>query len=271
MNSSEYQIWLKRAFLGVEAALAQELLTPSRICMTEEYLRVSFVRGLTAAEPDESKRVIIEEPAGWTNNAATDGSGKIASGSPIRHDIAVKKNSTDAGMLCEVKWLKQAKASEIARDIWKLALSRSDSRGLDAVRTYLLVGGENRAYLNALETLKKSNIHFLWSTKKTGKWPRASEMSLHKFAETSLGRDALLGLLAWGKKQKKYYREPNPCLSKLRISLRAFWARPPSASYLVLGKDGKNVYWKVGLWELDCWGSNSTNLSPPDIRALLGI
>jgi hypothetical protein len=43
MNASEYQDWMQTAFLIVESALAAELATPSRVCMTENYFRASLV------------------------------------------------------------------------------------------------------------------------------------------------------------------------------------------------------------------------------------
>ena len=61
--AAEYERWMERAFLYVEAALATELATPSRVCMSEEYFRTALVRGLSHSEPAEAHRIDTEYAA----------------------------------------------------------------------------------------------------------------------------------------------------------------------------------------------------------------
>lgn len=129
MNQTDYQNWMARAFLYVEAALAMELATPSRVCMSEEYLRSSFVRGLSHSKPADAQRVSIEWEAPWTDSICwKDGQSVPGQGRKIQHDVRVVQEPAPAqelGLAGEAKWLKQAKSEEIVRDIWKLMLSRS--------------------------------------------------------------------------------------------------------------------------------------------------
>ncbi len=122
MNAGEFQDWMNRAFLVVESALSMELATPSRVCMTEEYLRASPVRGLSYSRPDLASRVTTEHFVSWTITGCwKDATHPAPTGRPIQHDVAILPDG-DSGLVCEVKWLKQAKAAELAKDIWKLAL-----------------------------------------------------------------------------------------------------------------------------------------------------
>ena len=82
------QEWMSKAFLVVEAALAMELATPSRVCMTEDYLRSSLIRGLSYSEPSRTSRVTAEltRRPDWgslLNNPVHGGQGQ---GRPIQHD-----------------------------------------------------------------------------------------------------------------------------------------------------------------------------------------
>src|ERR1035441_8774511 len=160
MNQTDYQKWMERAFLYVEAALAMELATPSRVCMSEEYLRSSFVRGLSHSKPDEAARVSIEWDAPWTDSPCwKDGQSVPGQGRKIQHDVRVEPEpapAQEAGLACEAKWLKQAKTEEIVRDIWKLMLSRSTTAHGNALRCYLLVGGEGDAFINTMDTLREN-------------------------------------------------------------------------------------------------------------------
>lgn len=73
MTPTEYKTWVQRAFLAVEGTLALELLTPSRICITEELLRTAMIRGLAAANPEHAGRIETERPVEWTNNESWSG------------------------------------------------------------------------------------------------------------------------------------------------------------------------------------------------------
>jgi hypothetical protein len=124
VTPAEYQQWMEKAFLYVEAALGQELATPSRVCMTEDYFRSALVRGMAASRPDLAHRIKTEEDASWTTNGCWQCNTTEGQRRPIQHDVAVAPDMHDAGLLCEVKWLKAANASAIGRDVWKLILSR---------------------------------------------------------------------------------------------------------------------------------------------------
>ena len=88
MNSNECQLRFKQAFLAVEAALAQELLTPSRLCITEEYLRAEFVRGLAASRPDLAYRKDTEVEVPWSDNLCWTGANeRPGQRRKIKHDM----------------------------------------------------------------------------------------------------------------------------------------------------------------------------------------
>lgn len=255
MNQTEYQKWMERAFLYVEAALALELATPSRVCMTEEYVRSSLIRGLSHSMPKYASRVSIEWAAPWTDNPCwIDGKSKPGRGRKVQHDVRVKpkKPRSEAGLACEVKWLKQAKSEEIVRDIWKLMLSRSDMDHGSALRCYLLVGGEGKAYQNAMTTLRNNRIVLNWQD---GSAP-SNKVNLKKLLETQTGRKAFKELLAWN--QNTHYRTPHDCLSHVNCVRRASWYRT---------LDG--IKWRMGLWELSSWGAGGTNIDWVDHKTAI--
>jgi hypothetical protein len=146
-------------------------------------------------------------------------------------------------MACEVKWLKQAKAEEIVRDIWKLMLSRSVSQHGASLRCYLLVGGENDAFINAMNTLRKNVISLNWRDGSEA----TTEISLNALAKKQTGAAALRKLLSWN--QNKNYRTPPACFKKVKCTRRAVWYRT---------LDGTK--WRMGLWELKAWGLDGTTI-----------
>lgn len=245
MNQTDYQHWMERAFLYVEAALAMELATPSRVCMSEEYLRTSCVRGLSHSKPEAAERVSIEWDAPWTDSKCwKDGNSVPGKGRKIQHDVRIEKengNAKENGMACEVKWLKQAKTEEIVRDIWKLALSRSTTAHGSALRCYLLVGGEGEAFINTMETLRSNIIYLNWRDDSEA----TTEISLNALMKKKIGRSAIRKLLSWN--QKKNFRTPTVCLRKVKCTRRASW-------YRTLDR----IKWRMGLWELHTWGGDAT-------------
>lgn len=247
MNATEYQDWMGRAFLVVESALAMELATPSRVCMTEDYLRASLVRGLSYSKPEVASRVTTELQSLWTGAQCwNDQAHPTPKGRPVQHDVAVRPGEDDGGLICEVKWLKQAKANELAKDIWKLALSRTTTAEGQATRAYLLVGGEGKALSDTLETLRKNRIDFRWSRAgRQGGVPKPREVSLRHFLDTKLGRKALGSQLSWGSKPK-HHRTPPSCWGSFRVSVRQTWLRTADTAQ-----------WRVILWELDHRGTKS--------------
>ena len=231
---------MERAFLYVEAALAMELATPSRVCMSEDYLRSSFVRGLSHSKPTAASRVSIEWDTPWTDSPCwIDGKSIPGQGRKIQHDVRVAPESdSEQGMACEAKWLKQAKSEEIVRDIWKLMLSRSVAAHGRALRCYLLVGGEGASFKNAMTTLRKNRIALNWRTDSES----TTSINLETLLWQQLGRVALKKLLAWN--QDKHFRTPTECLATVRCVRRASWYRT---------LDG--IKWRMGLWELSAWGA----------------
>jgi hypothetical protein len=245
VNQTDYQKWMEKAFLYIEAALAMELATPSRVCMSEEYLRSSFVRGLSHSYPSEASRVSIEWDAPWTDSPCwKDGVSIPGQGRKIQHDIRItpEVGTAEQGLACEAKWLKHAKADEIVRDMWKLMLSRSIVAHGTALRCYLLVGGEGKSFQNTMDTLRKSILYLNWRDDSDA----ATEISLNALAKKTLGKNALKALLSWS--QKKHVRTPPPCLRNIRCVRRASWYRT---------LDGTK--WRMGLWELTSWGAGIGN------------
>lgn len=242
LTAKEYQDWMARAFLLVESALAAEFATPARITMTEEYIRASFVRGLILSMPDHASRVRTEHSVDWSGSSCyNDSDHNPSQGRPIQHDVAVVPDKNDAGMACEVKWLKQAKAEDIAKDIWKLAFSRSTLVEKKALRTYLLVGGVTKHITDSFRPLQKSMINIRWSEagRKLGiPGPREFPLGLALSKNRSVVFRSWSGLIAWG--NPKHFRRCPPTWSILRCTIRNSWRRR---------LDG--VGWAVLLYELD--------------------
>jgi hypothetical protein len=261
MTAGEYQEWMEKAFLVVEAALSMELATPSRVCMTEDYFRSALVRGLSYSEPSRAGLIATEEDATWTgqNCWQNAGHGAPGQGRPIQHDVAVRPNQDDAGLICEVKWLKQAKAVEVGKDIWKLALSRSTTAEGTALRTYLLLGGESDPFSRTLSSLRGNRVDLRWSRagRQGGQLPGPRPVPLLPFLQTTLGRKALSSLLSWGTRPNRHHREPPACWATMMIALRNVWGRRVPGG----------VAWRAALWELHHWGApNNSQMDWPTIR-----
>lgn len=221
MNASEYHNWMERAFIYVEAALATELATPSQICMSEDYLRVSLIRGLANTRPDLAHRVDSEFDAPWTSSPCWhDANHGTPQGRPMQHDVAIRPDTNDAGMVCEVKWLKQAKGKELAKDIWKIALTRSTAAESNAVRTFLLVGGVGKPMSDTFNTIRNNKISIRWSNagRKAGT-PPPREIALDKFYKTKLGAESLHSTIGAG----IHFRKPPDCWRQLRLTVRQKW------------------------------------------------
>ena len=250
MNAGQYEHWMARAFLYIEAALATELATPSRVCMSEEYFRTALVRGLSHSEPNEANRITTEHAASWTKNTCWHDAahGNTGQRRPIQHDVAVTANNTDSGMVCEVKWLKQAKGKEVMQDIWKLALTRTTASEAQATRTYLLLGGEASPFSDTFTTLHNNSFDLRWSNagRSTGP-PAARNVSLFDLYQSTTGRNALLALLSWS----KHHRAPPDCWRMCRVTVRQLWVRTLSG-----------VGWRACLFEFTHRGTGSTSTMP---------
>lgn len=249
MNGLDYQQWMRRAFLNVEAVLATELCAQTSY-LNEEYLRTALVKGLVMSEPSHAGRVTTEEDAVWSSNPCVNAAtcSEMAGGRPIQHDVSIAKEATDPndkGLRCEVKWLKSAKAIDVAMDLWKLALSRGSAPENSSLRTYLLIGGVPDAFGDTLATLEGSS--FPLRRQQYGQ--RAPAPTLIDFAAavaggaSTTGHRALQALLSWGSKPK-HCRTPPTCRVALRAFVRAWWrAQTPAVPH-----------WRVVLWELHAHG-----------------
>lgn len=243
MNAGEYRNWMGRAFLMCEGALASELATLSRLSITEDYIRSSIVRGLILANPASAERVAKEANVSWFQNQCIFDANHVPVGRPIQHDVFVAPNDVDAGLACEVKWLTQAKAKEVAQDIWKLALSRSTQTEASAMRTYLLLGGESKPFADCIESLRKVDLNLRWSRAgRGGDKPRPTTLSLERSLDKPLGFNSWDNLICWG--TQKHRRKSPDVWSSLRASTRERWFRT------VLTTNG-TVGWRMVLWELD--------------------
>ncbi len=220
MNPTDYQRWMEKAFLYVEAALGQELATPSRVCMTEDYFRSALVRGMAASRPDLAHRILTERNAAWTNSGCWKCQTIDGQRRPIQHDVAVVPDGNDNGLLCEVKWLKAANASAIGRDVWKLILSRGITGEQQAIRTYLLIGGEGQPISQTLSTLRNSHIDLRWSNagRKSGP-PASRDLNVDPFLASTLGDRELKYVLGWGN-NPRHLREPPECWAAFRVTRR---------------------------------------------------
>jgi len=247
MNAGEYLGWMKQAFLSVEGAMATELATAGRIGMTEDYLRGALLRGLLVSMPHHAAHVTREHMASWSGSPCIRNKKHVPSGRPIQHDVAVMQNNDDAGLVCEVKWLVQAQAARVAKDIWKLAISRTVEPEGSALRTYLLLAGESKAFSDTLTALRKVHINLRWSAAGPGNGvPKPTNLSLDKSLAYPLSCKPCEELITWG--EGKHHRELPNTWASLRSSMRARWWRTVPSSA------GGSIGWRLVLWELHHWG-----------------
>jgi len=259
VNSTDCQEWAEKAFLFVEAALCQELATPLRACMSEDYFRSAFVRGLAASMPERAGRIRVEETVVWSRNACIN-CGVQPSGRPIQHDVAVVDGAETPEFVCEVKWLKRGGSRLIGKDLWKLALTRGTASEGEAVRTYILIGGEADALSNTLSTLRADRgPNFRWSNagRQAGA-PATKEISLERYAQLAGGHEALKELLRWGKTQW-HLRTPPECWRRAKLARRSEpWRRTI---------DGMG--WRAVLFELHHHGvQGNGGMNPVEVSGL---
>ena len=105
--------WIVRAFLQVEGVLASEIATRSGKFISEDYVRSAMLRGLMLSEPKMAHRVRAEMQAPWSGNPEWSDASAGNNRRPRQHDVGVEPEGNDAGLVCEVKWLKQAKTKEV--------------------------------------------------------------------------------------------------------------------------------------------------------------
>jgi len=252
MKPSQYQAWMHRAFLNVQATLAGEL-SSSIGYVAEEYLRTALMKGLCHSVPAGSDRVRPEVDAWWTDhtcaNPAHAPQVRPGRGRKIQHDVGIEAEPgepDDRGLVCEIKWLKTANPSAIIGDLWKLSLAKTDDRELASRRTYLLVGGEADAFKKTLQGLRHAGVLLQWRNHKGGP-PASTSIDLDALAVRAAGRDALVDLLSWG--DSAHRRAAPPCRASLRASRRGLWqewANDPVTPVTTAFRA-----WRLALWELD--------------------
>jgi len=244
--ASEYVHWVERAALCTEGALGLEQSTPSRTVITEDYVRASILRGLALSFPRGADRVLRESSVGWDAADCVGGHAINGAGRPLQHDAAVAPEpgyASDAGMALEVKWLTRTSPKSVAQDVWKLALSRSNTAELSALRTYLAVGGTMSDLSSTLTGLRNIGLDLRWSAAGAGAdRPRPTTLDLSRTVATPMGAAALRELL----KRGQHFRNPPACWQKLRASLRWRWV-----SRVETLRESDAVAWRIVVWELD--------------------
>jgi len=221
-------------------------------------LRTAFVDGLVLSRPDYASRVHVEHPAAWGRRKCWKSSshGTVGSGRVIQHDVYLTGNG-DAGLFCELKWLKQQKAAKLAQDIWKLALSRGVAGERTGPRTFLLVGGQRTQFTATTNKLRNGRMSLRWSRRggTRGPLPSPTKLTLSRALSKSLAFDALISLLSWGS-SPQHTRRPPECRDKFKISCRRSWE---------LAAAGRS--WCLALLELHAEGCGDTAISWPGVRA----
>lgn len=263
MNTADYSAWLERAFLFAQAAVAQELGNQFREAMSEERLRIEFLRGLVAALPAHAHRVKKEREVPW-NGAVCVSHGQHISGGgrPLAHDVKIDAEggpSGDGGAYVEIKWVKKDEGSALAQDILKLALTRGVDRPKDATRTYLLVGGAQEAFASSLKSLGSLGATLRWSPAGRGDaWPKPTRVVIGKMVpETTT---VLRRLLTKG---PKHLRLPPQTRWELKATLRERWM----ARLALANEKG----WRLALWELHSWGNGTDEIDWGPTLSTLGI
>ncbi len=271
-HSMEYANWARRAFCYCEAALAEEIATPSQLCITEELVRAAFVRGLGHTKPSEAHRLRTEEPTGFAGAMCwNDPAHGQSSGRPLQHDVAVVagndvNGNADAGMITEVKWLKTNKTADVARDLWKLAFARGTSVHSAARRAFLLLGGEALSLSNCLASLRRGGADLRWSNAgRQGGAPSPTTIEIDAFWETEFGRGSFDGLLGWG--ANGHIRQPPDCARRVKMRRRALWLRT-----LPNETGNSSTSWRLVLWEMTTHGTgNPRPVQWPTMKAQAGL
>ncbi len=238
---------MQRAFLKVEAALLHRIATHAAHNTTEEVLRDALYNGLWEIEPGRQPFVKREEPVSWHDAKCNFCNKTPGQGRRKSHDVAVSPHPDNPGLLCEVKWLKknQHRDGEVVSDILRLALSRSCVPEKQAIRTYLLIGGESKSFSATLKRLQESGVNLRWSPagnqSAPDSMPADKQLIMRSLLHRSnLGFREFQELMLFG---NGHYRTP-PCVWRhMKISLRARWLQTSS---------GRS--WRMALWEFSHWG-----------------
>lgn len=154
-----------------------------------------------------------------------------------------------------MKWLKNENSGQLIKDIWKLALSRGPGRERkDSLRTFLLVGGESKAFRDTINILYKHKpcLADLRRQRRDGKLPKPVGISFKTWLGTSKGRKGLAELLKWG--TPPTLREPPPTRERFRVFTRSTWLRSREGDLKL--PNGSKLTWNAVLWELSAEGLN---------------
>ncbi len=246
MNGRDYRDWMLRAFCATQGRLLAEI-SKKFSYVSEEKVRMAFMEGLVLAEPSEAHRVKEEQVVSWSTapcwHDALHGEASGA-GRRIQHDVWIDpKNEGEPALACELKWLKQRKPLEIAKDVWKLALSRGTTSERDALRTYLLVGGEKEVFAPTLASVRDKHIDLKWSrrgSRSSGSLPPPRKFSLKRVLDSG-GDQSFSKLCRWGA-NPSHMRCPPDCKDQLRLTCVESWEK-------VVGARG----WRLALWEIDAF------------------
>lgn len=263
---------MQRAFLKVEAALLDRIATNAAHNITEETVRDALFNGLLETEPNLQNHVTTEWPVPWGDVQCVSCNETPGAGRKKAHDVAVKSflnndGSRNHGLVCEAKWMKITKAgkmpdrvNELVDDVIRLALTRAQARQTQAIRVFLLIGGESKPFGTALSGLQARKVNLRWSP--AGKQdshdlvPEDKVFNLRTFlTRQAQGKDEFEDLMKF---KATHFRNPPDIWSKLRITLRARWLQTSSRRS-----------WRMALWELHHWGVQSKPLSGNDLAAPL--
>lgn len=248
--------WITRAFLQVKAALSAEIATCSGEFISEDYIRSALLRGLMLSNPNEASRVQAEMSAHWSPNPSWDGNAAAADKRPRQHDIGVSPGGNDNGLVCEVKWLKQAQTGKVMQDVWKVALTRGLCDETTCVRTYLLVGGDHEPFSETLASLQSNKWNFRWSAAGAGTYETPPPRNLNLWLAIQRSETVRNAAVAVLRRGKSGLRTPPDCARCLRLSVRDVW-------HMKVGDRS----WTAVLWELDHRGVPETSIDWESLKA----
>ena len=268
--------WIQKAFLHVEGELLKRIANNKAHNFTEETLRDQLFQGLLDVEPDSQGYVVPEEPVQWHDKKCFCCVSSPGSGRKKSHDVVVKAFSRGGdnfhGLACEVKWLKCDKKghaphrqAEIIADVLRLALTRESKNHGKSIKTFLLVGGESRAFSGVLKMVLKEGMEFRWApsgnqTSIDGR-PRDKTVVIRTLLRGSeVARDELRDCLSFNRDNQEHHREVGAIWNRLRISLRARWLQTI-----------EDRSWRMALWEISSWGCDASEMPQADLLSLAGI
>jgi len=242
---------MQRGFLKVEATLLGKIATHEARNITEETLRDALFQGLLDTEPARQNHVKTEDPISWHDNQCFSCTARPGAGRKKSHDVAVLPHTlqgvANPGLFCEVKWLKkhQHREGEIVSDVLRLTLSRGCAPEGDAIRTYLLVGGESKPFGQTLKKLQGAGVNLRWSPAGNQSSPDTMPADKQLIIQSllhraNIGFEEFRTLMLFG---RKHYRLPPDIWRHMKIIVRARWLQTNS---------GRS--WRMALWEFSHWG-----------------